>query len=1469
MLMRLCLMVLLSMTLLPWGVGLAAPRESVVYVDGAGPVYRMNPDGTQRKQLVAAFVQPPSRTLPARDGLTVLSYSGLLTSSAPDGNASIGVTPAGYTLTSGYAYSPDGTRLAFTGKTAAQTFYAVHTMNADGSGSPVQLATPTTNEMVLDWGTPGVLFRDQDPVTKAMTLWRVDPVTLVRTEVGPAHFNVMDARYSADNLSIAMVGQYQGATSGNRIYTMNADGTGVVELSTGSVTLVPNAIAWSMDGTRVAVSAYPLGGDGIYRIYAVTLASGVATVIATNQGTGSPTRYVYWGLLEDPLSATQTVVANVTASYGGTALLQATLTSGGSGVGGKSLSFSVGGAAVGSAVTDAAGVATLAYPVGQGAGEYAVQATFAGDATHGASSGGGILSVTAATGRLSYSGDLVATGGTFMLRGRLSVTAGSVLNAGSLQFVLSQGATTVGTYTAPIDSTGVGTVTLPGLAAAAYTVSVSLPANPYYTAAPVTAAVKAGTSLTVADTSGQYADVQNLTATLTSGGSPVAGKTVSFSVSGSAVGTAVTDGAGVASLAYTVSQGAGSYPVTAAFSGDATYASASGSGTLTVAARPATLAYSGDTVANGGPFVLKATVTATAGNITLAGPVTFVLTQGATTVGTYTGAVDATGTATVNLPSLASANYTVTVSISSHYYTAPAVSANVRAGTQLTVTSLTVTYGSTATLQATLSVAGAPVVGKTINFSVGATAVGTAVADAAGVATLAYPVGQGAGSYPVTAAFTGDATYDASNGSGTLTVTQAPGTLSYTGDTAASGGAFVLKGVLAVSAGTVTNAGSLQFVIKQGATVVGTYTGTVDATGTATVNLASLAAGAYTVTLSLPANAYYTASPVTATIKSATALAVSSLSGQYSDPVTLQATLTAGGVGVAGRTVGFMVNGAAVGTGTTNGAGLATLLYTVTLPAASYPIQAEFAGDATYPAASGTATLTVTQENATLAYTGSTTTAGGPLSLGASLTQAADGSPGDITLAGSVQWVVTNALTSAVVGTYSGTVNGGGSASAVTGGLQDVPHTVQTSLLANGYFQASAVTTTIKGSPSLAAQDASGQYSDPVTLLATLTGGAGAMSGRTVAFSVGGTLVGTAITDASGVASLSYTIAQPAGSYTVQATFAGDSLWIGATGSGTLTVAAETGMIAYTGPALMQPGAITLSALFTQAADGSPGDTTNASLSFTAFNATTGTTTGPWTAGMNAVGSAATTLTLPEGQYTITITMVGGGYFTASNASGSLIVDGTPPSTPPAPTVTLISCLVARVTWTASTDNLSGVATYQVYRSVNGGAMAWLTTVGAGTTTITDTDIVPSTAYRYAVVATDQAGNSSPVGGVSSSITQNPCAAISNTLFTRSNFQSVTTTFDVTAPQTYVNIRYRVYLKGTSTLVREFWAFGTGTANAQLYPGVGTFVQETIWNGQTNPGPGKYTFVSQIWYGATPAAMYANPATDSKNIKIN
>ncbi len=134
----------------------------------------------------------------------------------------------------------------------------------------------------------------------------------------------------------------------------------------------------------------------------------------------------------------------------------------------------------------------------------------------------------------------------------------------------------------------------------------------------------------VANASGTAGQIVTLNAALNnSGAAVVSGKTLSFSVDGAAVGSAVTDSTGNAALLYTIPAAAtvGGHALGVSFTGDMTLSASSGTGTLTVAAAPvfkpvqinagggASGAFTADTDFSGGRPYAASTAISTSGAV--------------------------------------------------------------------------------------------------------------------------------------------------------------------------------------------------------------------------------------------------------------------------------------------------------------------------------------------------------------------------------------------------------------------------------------------------------------------------------------------------------------------------------------------------------------------------------------------------------------------------------------------------------------------------------------------------------------------------------------------------------------------------------------------------------------------------------------------------------------------------------------
>jgi|GEM_PF-3834503 len=365
-----------------------------------------------------------------------------------------------------------------------------------------------------------------------------------------------------------------------------------------------------------------------------------------------------------------------------------------------------------------------------------------------------------------------------------------------------------------------------------------------------------GTSISVANISGTAGYSVTLSATLkrTDTSAVVSGKTISFKIDSTQVGTATTNTSGIATLSYAIPSAttAGSHTISATFAGDTTFTGSNGTGTLTVSKPIATaLTVTNVSGAQGTAVNLTATLKRTDTNAAVASK-------------TVTFKIDTTqvGTAVTNSSGLATFAYTIPSSATTGSHTITAsfagdttytnssgtgtltvtVAANTIA-TAITTPNVSGVQGKAVSLTATLKRTDtkAAVGSKTITFKVDTTQVGTAVTNSSGIATFAYtiPSNTSAGSHTITASFAGDTTYTASSGTGTLNVTTATSTVATTLSVANSaGGRGQSVGLFATLKRTDTGAGvpseTLTFNVdnfKAGAA-------TTDSNGVATIEYA-------------------------------------------------------------------------------------------------------------------------------------------------------------------------------------------------------------------------------------------------------------------------------------------------------------------------------------------------------------------------------------------------------------------------------------------------------------------------------------------------------------------------------------------------------------------------------------------------------------------------------------------------------
>ncbi len=472
------------------------------------------------------------------------------------------------------------------------------------------------------------------------------------------------------------------------------------------------------------------------------------------------------------------------------------------------------------------------------------------------------------------------------------------------------------------------------------------------------------TSLSVPDRIGTKFSSVALKATLTRTDTSAAlsDKSVSFTVDGSAAGSATTDAAGLAQVDYTIPEGAASRTIGASFAGDSTYASCTGTGTLIVRT-PTTMVVSDVSGRVGNTVALAATLTAGASGLS-GKAVRFSVAGSDLTPDATTDAAGKAGYSYV-IPAGSVGSRALGAAFAGDTGHAPASATGTltvaEARTYVWVNSPAVTVGSEALLVAYLynhlmngDLNG--VAGASLAFSVSGTSIGSATTASDGKARIAHTP-PAWGSLPIGVEFAGDADYEAGSGSGTLTVNAIATAVTAQDAAGLTGNAVALKATLKRSSGGAAIPGkTLAFLID--GTAAGS--GATDAAGLAQASW-TIPAGAAsrTIRAEFAGDTVYGAGFGTAMLTVldpvATSVFVPDRTGTITDPVVLKGYLyrTSDKVYLSGKGLSFSVAGTAVGSADTDAGGQAQLTWTITAGDASRTIQADFAGDAGALASSG------------------------------------------------------------------------------------------------------------------------------------------------------------------------------------------------------------------------------------------------------------------------------------------------------------------------------------------------------------------------------------------------------------------------------------------------------------------------------------------------------------------------------------
>jgi len=701
--------------------------------------------------------------------------------------------------------------------------------------------------------------------------------------------------------------------------TLPSSATGSVTFTTGTTTLCTA----TLPATSCTATTAPTGTDTVTAAY-----SGDSNFVAQSATTTLTIIKATPAMTEAAAPASIAYGAQDTLSFAG-------LPGGATGT----VTFASGGSTLCTATLPATSCQTATTLA---AGTYNVTATYSGDGNYNVTTAtGASFTVTKAT--TSFTESAAPASVPYGTADTLSSSGLPVGATGTVTF--RSGGSTLCTVTLPAASCATSTTLVTGT----YNVTATYSGDANYQGATATGAsftvTKATTSFTesAAPASIPYGTTDTLSASgLTAG----ATGTVTFTSGGSTLCAATLP---VASCTTPATLAPGSYPVTASYSGDSNYKSATAAGatfdvtkadtTMTESASPASIGYgSQDTLSTAGlPGGATGTVTFTSGGSTLCTavlPSTSCQTSTTLAAGTYNVTATYSGDGDYKGTTATGASFTITKANTP--FTESAAPASVPYGTADTVSATGLASDATGTVTFT---------------SGGATlCVATLPATSCPTSTSLVP-----GTYNVTATYSGDANYNSATATGaSFAVTKA--------DTAMTESAapallpYGAQDTLSVSGLPGATTGAVTFT-SGGSTLC---TATLPATSCQTST--SLTPGTYDVTATYSGDSNYNGT--TATGASFTVTKASPSMTESAAPATIpygaQDTVSAAGLpaGATG-TVTFTSAGSTLCIATLPAASCQTA---TSLTPATYDVTATYSGDGNYNATAATgASFTVTK----------------------------------------------------------------------------------------------------------------------------------------------------------------------------------------------------------------------------------------------------------------------------------------------------------------------------------------------------------------------------------------------------------------------------------------------------------------------------------------------------------------------------
>ncbi len=787
--------------------------------------------------------------------------------------------------------------------------------------------------------------------------------------------HVLYAQYSGDSTNSAgtsnsVVEVISQATTATALASSNATANvGSPVTFTATVTYSSGAAGTGLTGTvafrdgSTTIGTSPVV-NGVATFTTTTLVPGTHNIVAVYSGDTNDSGSSSATLVEtiQQLVTTTVLTVNINPLSAG-ATVQLTATVNGATAAGGALTgnvvFTDGATTLSTVAVNAAGQAVLATNL-LSAGSHTIVATYAGSTNYATSTSNKLVEVVNQTATLTALATVASpteagTPASFTV----TVTSQTGIPQGSVNFTDNGN----GIGSATLGAAGTATFASSGLSVGTHQIVATYAGSQNYTAStssPVQQVVvpaATASALTSSLNPAPLGQTVTFTATVSSKSSILPGGTVSFTDGGTAIGSAVVTANGTASFA-TSSLAFGVHTIVAVYSGDPTHGTSTSSPLSQKIVQPSMDILT----SSANPSVVGTNVTLTAqisgvGSVVPTGTVTF--SDGVTPLGVV--AVSATGAAIYQTATLVVGTHPITAAYSGDatYSTASASLSQVvqTATTQtvLTASASPATYGAPLTLTATTTSAGTIATGQ-VMFSDGSTSIGTAILNAAGVATLTTST-LTPGAHTIVASYPGDGHANASTSSPlAISVKE----LTQAVLTSNANPALALNSIILTT--TVTNAGvgvpTGAVTFTDGSTSLGSAT--LNASGIAALTVPQLLVGTHPITASYAGDGSNFASS-SAGLNEVVSLRPTSttVSGTAINPNNPQAVLLIGVVAWTGPvvptgTITFTNNGNVLGTVAVSSAGLATL--SVTLGTGSNIVTASYSGDISYAPSSSTAT---------------------------------------------------------------------------------------------------------------------------------------------------------------------------------------------------------------------------------------------------------------------------------------------------------------------------------------------------------------------------------------------------------------------------------------------------------------------------------------------------------------------------------